>query len=110
MSLFIALSKTACMPLHGIYTLLQHFVTIGVHSTLQLVCCAHQNPVTPHEGVHRHAVLLRAINSDIYKRQVAIVRTFCEASTRACSLPEIVTAVLGCFINISYCCHCIVHS
>ena len=27
-------------------------VTIGVHSTPQLVCYAHQNPVTPHEGVH----------------------------------------------------------
>ena len=27
-------------------------VTIGVHSTPQLVCYAHQNAVTPHKGVH----------------------------------------------------------
>ena len=51
------------MPLYGdlqlyiyIYTLLRTTLYCdighGVHSTLQLVCYAHQNPVTPHKGVH----------------------------------------------------------
>ena len=44
----------AQVRLHGDMQLIIIAVTIGVHSTPQLVCYAHQNPVTPHEGVHRH--------------------------------------------------------
>ena len=42
----------ALVRLHGDMQLIIIAVTIGVHSTPQLVCYSHQNPVTPHEGVH----------------------------------------------------------